>query len=240
MTDRIRGMIRGGPARMVPRTGNPGPFEEAPNPQSAPATVDPSTSQTSAQAGSPSDDVYQGLSILDVIVTKALLHRGCKLPIELVEVILEQAEYWPHTTVSVDYTTGTDEPFRVYASRNENEFLVSLPAAPCLHRIKFDVLTIFLLADPHPPYRLPYFPPFRHSPAPPHETRPAQSLHRTPSRTPPVLRRLARSDCHQPMPQDRLHHRQQRPGLGWRLGVPRHLPTLLLVVRRWLGEVRSQ
>lgn len=130
-------MIRGGPHRMVPRTANPGPFEETPSSETAPITRAPrdpfkagSSSNQAAQADSDSNEAnpHLGPSVLDVLVTKALLHKGCNFPIELVDVIIEHAEYWPHTTVSADFSDrdGTDS-LPVYGSgANNNEFLVRL------------------------------------------------------------------------------------------------------------------
>lgn len=130
--DRLRGMIRGGPHRMVPpRT----PFEETPSSDTAPITRGPrdpfkagSSSNQAAQTDSDANEASPrpGPSVLDVLVTKALLHKGCNLPIELVDVIIEHAEYWPHTTVSADFSDsdGTDS-LPVYGSgANNNEFLL--------------------------------------------------------------------------------------------------------------------
>jgi len=89
-----------------------------------------SESETSAseqqqqQHGGASAQPYEP-SILDVIVVKAMLTKTLhtrslhKLPPELVDSIVDFAEYWPHTSVEVG-------PGRAPYQRNENIFLVSL------------------------------------------------------------------------------------------------------------------
>lgn len=46
-------------------------------------------------------------SIPDVLVVKAMLGKGLHLPPELIDSIVDQAEYWPHTSAMVDYTVET-------------------------------------------------------------------------------------------------------------------------------------
>ncbi|KAM7201943.1 hypothetical protein V8F20_004651 [Naviculisporaceae sp. PSN 640] len=43
-------------------------------------------------------------TVLDVIVVKEMLHKALNLPPELVDSIVDLAEYWPHTTTEIDYT----------------------------------------------------------------------------------------------------------------------------------------
>lgn len=59
-------------------------------------------------------------SALDVVVVKIMLTKGCKLPHEIVLSLLDHAEYWPHTTTTLDRSlTVSSGPGR------EDQFLVS-------------------------------------------------------------------------------------------------------------------
>lgn len=40
-------------------------------------------------------------SILDVLVVKAMLNRAFALPLELIDTVLDMAEYWPHSSAVV-------------------------------------------------------------------------------------------------------------------------------------------
>ncbi|KAK0656262.1 hypothetical protein B0T16DRAFT_32583 [Cercophora newfieldiana] len=67
-------------------------------------------------------------SVLDVIVVKSMLVKGLKLPLELIDSIVDQAEYWPHTSSEINYATG-DSPFYTVgysttADDSENELLL--------------------------------------------------------------------------------------------------------------------
>ncbi len=84
------------------------------------------------------DDDYLP-TILDVLVVKAMLAKALRLPAEIVDSILDQAEYWPHTSVEVDYTKswGSAQAVRGGPRTQENLFLVSRcslcrsPTHPC-------------------------------------------------------------------------------------------------------------
>jgi len=72
--------------------------------------------------------------ILDVIVVKTMLIKGLHLPPELVDNIVDQAEYWPHISSEVKYTTDGEHGFHtighsMVANGTENEFLVSSSAS---------------------------------------------------------------------------------------------------------------
>ncbi len=41
-------------------------------------------------------------TVLDVLVVKAMLQKAMRLPGELIDLVIDQAEYWPHTTASFD------------------------------------------------------------------------------------------------------------------------------------------
>ncbi|KAK0632180.1 hypothetical protein B0T14DRAFT_444779 [Immersiella caudata] len=68
-------------------------------------------------------------SIADVLVIKSMLTKGLHLPLELVESIVDQAEYWPRTTTEVDYKNHSDHGlytvgFSQVANDSENELLL--------------------------------------------------------------------------------------------------------------------
>lgn len=67
------------------------------------------------------DKSYQP-SIVDVAVVKAMLYRAKKLPADLIDTILDMAEYWIHTS------THLDERISVMggSEARENRFLVSI------------------------------------------------------------------------------------------------------------------
>ncbi len=50
-------------------------------------------------------------SVADVLVTKALLQRAGQLPLELVDAIVDMAEYWPHTSTEIDFASRRDGAF---------------------------------------------------------------------------------------------------------------------------------
>lgn len=61
-------------------------------------------------------------SVSDVLSTKAILLGGTGLPLELINPIIDFAEYWPHTTTSRSGSTT------VRAGRNhEDQFIVGIP-----------------------------------------------------------------------------------------------------------------
>jgi hypothetical protein len=64
-------------------------------------------------------DRYQP-SVSDVLAVKEALHRKSTLPFELVDAIVDMAEYWPHTS------TILPESITVRGARDgENQFIVS-------------------------------------------------------------------------------------------------------------------
>jgi hypothetical protein len=60
-------------------------------------------------------------SVEDVFSVKSMLSGSFELPLELVDTIIDYAEYWPHTSV---IRTGEDFTIRAGAG-HENQFLVS-------------------------------------------------------------------------------------------------------------------
>ena len=76
------------------------------------------------QQETPENREYSGLyepSIEDVFSVKTILSGNFELPLELVDTIIDHAEYWPHTSV-----IRTGEALTVQAGAgHENQFLVS-------------------------------------------------------------------------------------------------------------------
>ena len=65
-------------------------------------------------------------SVPDVMVVKAMLLKSIQLPIEIVDLVLDYAEYWPHTTAYVKPGAARNTPLATYGGSNENDnrFLV--------------------------------------------------------------------------------------------------------------------
>lgn len=63
-------------------------------------------------------------SVLDVLVAKAMMIKALTLPLELVNRIIDFAEYWPHTSAQLDYG-ATPHPVARGSSPQEDVFLVS-------------------------------------------------------------------------------------------------------------------
>lgn len=62
---------------------------------------------------------------MDVVVARAMLAEGLKLPHEIVLSILDFAEYWPHTS------TVLDHPMTVHTGRGqEDRFVVNMAQNP--------------------------------------------------------------------------------------------------------------
>ncbi|KLU92665.1 hypothetical protein MAPG_11609 [Magnaporthiopsis poae ATCC 64411] len=62
-------------------------------------------------------------SVLDVLVVKAMMTKALTLPLELVNRIIDFAEYWPHTSAQLDYG-GTPHPVARGSSPLEDVFLL--------------------------------------------------------------------------------------------------------------------
>ncbi|KIH93717.1 hypothetical protein SPBR_04257 [Sporothrix brasiliensis 5110] len=67
-------------------------------------------------------------SFADVLVAKAMLQRAGHLPLELVDDIVDYAEYWPHTHAEADYAQETGNglviPPRSFRNDGNNKFLL--------------------------------------------------------------------------------------------------------------------
>ncbi|KAL2133857.1 hypothetical protein VTI74DRAFT_1529 [Chaetomium olivicolor] len=92
-----------------------------------PEEVVPNPSTDGATAQDPRSSPFEP-SISDVLVVKAMLNKALKLPREVVDTIVDLAEYWPHTS-----TEGTSDVMVRGSSAEEDRFL--LRSAPLgLHR----------------------------------------------------------------------------------------------------------
>ena len=77
-------------------------------------------------------------SVIDVLVTRAMLSKGLRLPPEIVDSIVDQAEYWPHTTSSAVDGGQDIHSIPAVVGRDDsraNAFLVGrfLPHSPPTH-----------------------------------------------------------------------------------------------------------
>ncbi|KAF9770668.1 hypothetical protein IL306_011741 [Fusarium sp. DS 682] len=66
-----------------------------------------------------------GLTPVDVVITRIMLTKGKKLPPGVVDVIFDFAEYWAHSSNEIDYIAEHSSPLRVNGqSPSENKFLL--------------------------------------------------------------------------------------------------------------------
>ncbi|KUI60836.1 hypothetical protein VP1G_08041 [Cytospora mali] len=85
-------------------------------------------------SGSPDtqSDVFEP-STMDVVVAKAMLSEGLKLPHEIALSILDFAEYWPHTS------TVLDHPITVHSGRGrEDHFVMRSKPLGLIKKIHYD------------------------------------------------------------------------------------------------------
>ena len=85
-------------------------------------------------------------SVSDVLEVKAILSKNFDLPIELIDSIIDTAEYWPHTSTVTNHAT------MIRAQRDrENEFIVSEYTQVLDHanNISYDH-TLWALNPPNP------------------------------------------------------------------------------------------
>ncbi|KAK4171605.1 hypothetical protein QBC36DRAFT_91426 [Triangularia setosa] len=99
------------------------PIRLHPNSATTPANgttaKDPTTGKMDAEG-------FYKPSITDVIVVKAMLVKGLRIPVEIVDSIVELAEYWPHVTAEVIW--GDKDSNQVYSGPDrENQFLLRTP-----------------------------------------------------------------------------------------------------------------
>jgi hypothetical protein len=81
-----------------------------------------SDDQNGKQPASSSDEITP----LDVVIARIMLTKGKKLPPDVVDIILDFAEYWAHSSNEVDFKLQHQSPLTVSGqSPSENKFLVS-------------------------------------------------------------------------------------------------------------------
>ncbi|KAL8386778.1 hypothetical protein RB595_010398 [Gaeumannomyces hyphopodioides] len=66
-------------------------------------------------------------SVLDVVVAKAMMAKALSLPLELVNRIMDFAEYWPHTSAQLDYGAVPRAVARGSSAREDVFLLRTLP-----------------------------------------------------------------------------------------------------------------
>jgi hypothetical protein len=86
------------------------------------------TTNEQPEETSPHNAVRYQPSIEDVISVKGNLMKRTRLPLEIVDAVIDFAEYWPHTTT---IWPGPQASVRA-GSDHENRFMVSY--IPLLHR----------------------------------------------------------------------------------------------------------
>jgi hypothetical protein len=90
-----------------------------------PAAQSPASNNTRNGSSSPHFEP----SVADVVVLRRMFKvPRIFLPIELVDAIIDHAEYWPHSTTEADYTEEHQRPLNVMGSTpTENKFLFRCP-----------------------------------------------------------------------------------------------------------------
>lgn len=84
------------------------------------------------------NDLYEP-TVLDVLVVRAMINKAFGLAPELVDAIIDAAEYWPHSTVVGDYRQlqgGMKAAVGSSSRGSKNLFLVSLSnLGPTVHEL---------------------------------------------------------------------------------------------------------
>jgi hypothetical protein len=93
------------------------------------ASVRMSITGSDAAANSGAGGPQHEPSLVDVIVAKAMLTKALSLPPEIIDRIVDLAEYWPHTTTELDGTTviargGNNNPLGPSRTGSENVFVL--------------------------------------------------------------------------------------------------------------------
>lgn len=93
-------------------------------------------------------------SALDVLVTKAMLAKGLHLPLEVVDLVVDFAEYWPHTTTRVERPS---RPNRFGTRPDVDDFLLRTPPLGFLtvphpepERYVREGVKVLRISDEHP------------------------------------------------------------------------------------------
>ncbi|KAK8851611.1 hypothetical protein PGQ11_014090 [Apiospora arundinis] len=110
---------RRGGSNMAPPRPLPFPFRATEEPKT---TDRPATSSMNEASNTTTE--YEA-SPADVFAVKRLLMTAGSLPLELADIIIDQAEYWPCSCVAVDYSTVPRQLLAIRGGHNdENKFLL--------------------------------------------------------------------------------------------------------------------
>ena len=96
----------------------------APGPGSGGLVLQPADQTSQAPPEDPAENPLHEPSVADVLVVKAMLIKALSLPPEIVDYLIDLAEYWPHTTAGISFESPTTVARG--ASPMENAFLVKL------------------------------------------------------------------------------------------------------------------
>ncbi|KAJ0122901.1 hypothetical protein J7T55_011362 [Diaporthe amygdali] len=94
-----------------------------------------SNSSTSGQNSNSSTSNTQDYepSAIDVLVAKAMLTNGLNLPHEIVLAVLDHAEYWPHTTTTLDHSLIVPS-----GPGRENQFVLRSKPLGLIKKVHYD------------------------------------------------------------------------------------------------------
>ncbi|KAI3398091.1 hypothetical protein diail_9844 [Diaporthe ilicicola] len=85
-------------------------------------------------------------SAIDVVVAKAMLTKGLGLPPEIVLSVLDHAEYWPHTSTTLDHTLTVPS-----GQGRENQFVLRSKPLGLIKKVHYDQhYYSFTTAQPKP------------------------------------------------------------------------------------------
>ncbi|KAL8396350.1 hypothetical protein RB596_009958 [Gaeumannomyces avenae] len=95
-------------------------------------------------------------SVLDVVVAKAMMMKALTLPLELVNRIMDFAEYWPHTSAQLDYGAAPRAIARGNSPQEDVFLLRTVPLGlfkqvnPDADRYKTEEAKLLYLSSEHP------------------------------------------------------------------------------------------
>ncbi|KAL1865875.1 hypothetical protein Daus18300_006987 [Diaporthe australafricana] len=98
---------------------------------SNPTSNSPASAQN-PQSQTPKTEDYEP-SAIDVVVAKAMLTKGLSLPTEIVLSVLDHAEYWPHTTTTLDHALTVPS-----GQGRENQFVLRSKPLGLIKKVHYD------------------------------------------------------------------------------------------------------
>ncbi|RGP68386.1 hypothetical protein FLONG3_8159 [Fusarium longipes] len=85
----------------------------------------PSLGISDDQSGKEPAVSEEGISPIDVVIARIMLTKGTKLPVDVVNIILDFAEYWAHSSNEVDFNLQHQNPLKVNGqSASEDKFVL--------------------------------------------------------------------------------------------------------------------